>query len=327
MTNLTNLDHEICSLLLHSFITILSEECDLNLRSFGNHALSDFLHGSLEPDNCYYVQHESHMRGVYHLDLTQHPPPDLIIEIDFDGHENSPVHLNLKIPEVWRYNGKDLFIYQWREAHYLKCQESCTFARLPVQTVIPKWIEESVHQGEITVFKMFRAWVREQVKHVSQGDAHQDVQENLKYIFLDIDGVLVKEDPPEAETDFKEETQFDSECLQTLEHVLRQFKHYYIVISSSWRELFPLEFIQSLFSKDISERVIGITPITNHPVKHFRYYEILEYLTEHHLEQTPWIAIDDIAVHFPPHAPVIITNAYIGFDTKAAEKLTDFLKK
>ena len=60
------------------------------------------------------------------------------------------------------------------------------------------------------------------------------------YIFLDIDGVLVKEDitPIEdiaiLEADYGK---FDPICLQKFENVIRQHPKIKIVISSAWREL------------------------------------------------------------------------------------------
>lgn len=39
----------------------------------------------------------------------------------------------------------------------------------------------------------------------------------------------------------------------------------------------------------------------------------------------PWVAIDDIPLHFPADAPVIITNPHKGFDKNAAKKLEYFL--
>ncbi len=151
----------------------------------------------------------------------------------------------------------------------------------------------------------------------------------MMYIFLDIDGVLVKEDddtssdlPIDLEEDF---AKFDPDCLEKFEAVIRQFAMCQIVISSSWREIFPLTTIKNLFSPDIAEKVIGVTPLATRPVKYYRYHEIISYLESNKLSQEEWIAIDDIPEHFPKETPLVITNSYIGFDGKAAEKLNNFL--
>ena len=36
----------------------------------------------IEPDQCFYIQNESKIRGKKRLDLQKDPPPDLALEID-----------------------------------------------------------------------------------------------------------------------------------------------------------------------------------------------------------------------------------------------------
>ncbi len=148
------------------------------------------------------------------------------------------------------------------------------------------------------------------------------------YIFLDIDGVLVKEDitPIEdiavLEADYGK---FDPPCLQKFENVIRQHPEIKIVISSAWRELFSLEEIKSRFSNDIAAKIIAVTPQAKFVKKFFRYQEILDYLNKNNAAEEPWIAIDDFAEHFPSEAPVVVTNRYRGFDQDSAEKLATMI--
>ncbi len=134
------------------------------------------------------------------------------------------------------------------------------------------------------------------------------------YIFLDIDGVLVKEDAPGAEIDLDEELmKFDDNCLILFENVVHKYDQSQIVISSSWIEICTIETIQSLFSKTVAKKILGATPRLSHPIKYFRHQEVFDYLKQNHCD-APWVAIDDIAEHYPPDAPVIVTNPYKGFD-------------
>jgi hypothetical protein len=58
------------------------------------------------------------------------------------------------------------------------------------------------------------------------------------YIFLDIDGVLVKEDAPGEEIDLDEDfMKYDEGCLNIFESVIRRYDNSQIVISSSWIEI------------------------------------------------------------------------------------------
>ncbi len=150
-----------------------------------------------------------------------------------------------------------------------------------------------------------------------------------KYIFLDIDGVLVKEDRPEEEIDLDADDlqtlKFDTQCANRFETIVRKYKNVKIVISSSWREIFTLNTIKSKFSDDIAARVVGATPTKSYDVdKYYRYQEVLDYLRQHGLEENPWVAIDDIAEHFPPSAPVIVTDPFEGFDEITALELEYF---
>jgi len=144
------------------------------------------------------------------------------------------------------------------------------------------------------------------------------------YVFLDIDGVLVKEDitPIEdialLEADYGK---FDPICLQEFEKVIRQHPEIKIVISSAWREVFSLEEIKSRFSNDIAARIVGVTPQAQFVKKFFRHQEILDYLNENNATEEPWIVVDDFAEHFPPGIPLVVTNRYRGFDRSSAQKL------
>jgi predicted protein tyrosine phosphatase len=144
------------------------------------------------------------------------------------------------------------------------------------------------------------------------------------YVFLDIDGVLVKEDitPIEdiaiLEADYGK---FDPICLQEFENVIRQHPEIKIVISSAWREAFSLEEIKSRFSNDIATKIIGVTPQAQFVRKFFRHREILDYLKKNNATEELWIAVDDFAEHFPPGTPLVVTNRYRGFDRSSAEKL------
>lgn len=149
------------------------------------------------------------------------------------------------------------------------------------------------------------------------------------WIFLDIDGVLVPEkkfDRPVSQDDY---VKFDPDCLHKFENVLRRFTEAKVVISSSWREIFPFEVIPPLFSPDIKARIVGATPLLETKIIHnfqfLRHQEVLEYLRQNQSEGSTWVAVDDIPEHYAPDAPVIATDPYIGFDDNSAKKLTQYL--
>jgi hypothetical protein len=82
-------------------------------------------------------------------------------------------------------------------------------------------------------------------------------------IFVDIDGVLIPDRRHETSSLQTDIMKFNSACLNHFENVLRSYPNVRVVISSSWREIFPFEVIPPLFSPDIAIRIIGFTPFLN----------------------------------------------------------------
>lgn len=92
------------------------------------------------------------------------------------------------------------------------------------------------------------------------------------WIFLDIDGVLVPEIKFDSYVSHEDLMKFDPACLSEFENVLRRYPHALVVISSSWREVFPFAAVRSLFSPDIINRVVGFTPFLDSKIVHqFKY--------------------------------------------------------
>lgn len=150
------------------------------------------------------------------------------------------------------------------------------------------------------------------------------------YIFLDLDGVLVKEDLPGAtidpDTDPENIFKFHVECRNYFEEVVLRYVHAKIVITSAWLEICTIDVVKSCFSKAVADRVMGATPRQRGAVKYFRHLEVLDYIEQNHLGNIPWVAIDDIAKHYPPTVPIIVTDPYRGFDLINAEQLDYFLR-
>ncbi|MCL2931681.1 MAG: HAD domain-containing protein [Trichodesmium sp. MAG_R03] len=149
------------------------------------------------------------------------------------------------------------------------------------------------------------------------------------WIFLDIDGVLVPEKKFDQPVLPKDMIKFDPVCLNEFENVLRRYPTTKIVISSSWREMYSLGTISGLFSPDIAMRVIGVTPYL-HPIvieknQYIRHQGVLEYLRQNNEKNPKWVAIDDIADFYEPGSPVIVTDAYHGFNQNSAQILDCYL--
>ena len=113
-------------------------------------------------------------------------------------------------------------------------------------------------------------------------------------LFLDFDGVL-------HPAFCKERDYFCHMPLFTA--VMREHPEVRIVISSTWRLVYPLEELRKAFPADIAARVIGETP--DHEGK-LRHVEIVHYLKLYAREDAPWIALDDDHFGFPDHCPNLV---------------------
>ena len=158
--------HERNSRLIGRLVEALTEELNIEICSFGSLTCKrEDLARGLEPDECYYIQNEPVIRSLEQIDLNQDPPPDLAIEIDITSSSINRLALyaSLGVPEVWRYDGSRLIIYQLEGGEYKVCDRSSTFPLITSSEII-RFLELRKSNGETTLIRLFREWVRNQVQ-------------------------------------------------------------------------------------------------------------------------------------------------------------------
>lgn len=128
------------------------------------------LERGLEPDNCYYVEHELQIRELLRdkreLDLRVDPPPDLAIEVEVSRNilNKMAVYAGLGVPELWRCDGEKLYFYELDEAgEYVERERSPRFPRLPPEDVM-RFLNRRHEMSETELIKTFRRWVEESVR-------------------------------------------------------------------------------------------------------------------------------------------------------------------
>ena len=158
--------HENNNRFIESLIGVIADELNLNLKRFGSLTLKrrKKLKGA-EPDSCYYLQNEPLVRSKQEIDLDNDPPPDLVLEIDITSGslDKRPIYAAIGVPEFWRYDGNKLqvFVLQQSTGEYQSVSQSPTFPWMSLD-VIPRFIRQSLVDGETATLRAFRAWVREQ---------------------------------------------------------------------------------------------------------------------------------------------------------------------
>jgi tetratricopeptide (TPR) repeat protein len=132
-----------------------------------------------EPDNSFYIQNESLIRGRLDINLDQDPPPDLVLEIDYTSKslDRMPIYARLGVPEIWRYDEKVLRVYQLESGEYNEIDGSLAFEGFPAQE-IPSFIEQNISAGRKVLRQRFRAWVRQYIAESEEED-YLDLQDAL----------------------------------------------------------------------------------------------------------------------------------------------------
>jgi Uma2 family endonuclease len=160
-------EHERRKYILGRLIDVLSEELDLPIAGFGSTTCKREPEQGLEPDQCYYHRNLERVRGIQRLDLRRDPPPDLAVEIDVTSSsiDRMGIYAALGIPEVWRFAGGALRVYLLNDGgQYVEAERSPTFPAVPVGELV-RFVELGVDEGDLSMVRAFRAWVRERLAH------------------------------------------------------------------------------------------------------------------------------------------------------------------
>jgi Uma2 family endonuclease len=152
--------HEEMSELIGLFIRILVVEHGLRLKSLRSTTLNrEDLNRGAEPDNTYYIQNYSKIIGKI-IDLSQDPPPDLIVEVDITNSDidKNRLYASMGVPEFWRFNGDIWQILMLGDSGYVEVSHSPTFDWIEKEDLY-RFLEEA-RINEVEAEIEFRAWVR-----------------------------------------------------------------------------------------------------------------------------------------------------------------------
>jgi len=155
-------EHEKWKTIIGDFIAMMSTELNIPMSSYGSttYQRQDLLPG-LEPDECYYVQHEEQMRNKDRIDLANDPPPDLVVEIDISHHEidREEIYAEMGVGELWIFDGRQLTPYALRRGKYVPIENSLAFPMLKVRDLEP-FLARFGKLDQTTIRRQFRDWIR-----------------------------------------------------------------------------------------------------------------------------------------------------------------------
>jgi Uma2 family endonuclease len=155
--------HEWSKTLLARAFEVLTEELDIPIRSGGQQTFRQQLkEKGLEPDECYWIQHEAEVRGKPHISLDTDPPPDIAFEVEISESvlDRLGINAELRVPEIWRYDGETIIVAHLQDDQtYRMLDHSPSFPWLPLAE-LASFLARRDAMDETGLIRSFRAWVR-----------------------------------------------------------------------------------------------------------------------------------------------------------------------
>jgi Uma2 family endonuclease len=163
---ITKAPHEFYRKMLAKLIEIIILELNIPVRSGGSMTFQrKDLEKGFEPDDCWWIAHETEVRGKREFDFQKDPPPDLAIEVEISRSLANRVGIfaAIGVKELWRHNGEKLrFCIRQDDGTYQDRDSSLAFPFLK-STDLDPYLRLDDDIDETTRVRRFRDWLREQV--------------------------------------------------------------------------------------------------------------------------------------------------------------------
>jgi Uma2 family endonuclease len=158
-------EHDNDGWVLGQFVYILADVLNLTLNAGVSTTLRRKLkRKGIEPDQCFWIASAAAMAGVRQLNLRQHPPPDLAIEIDV-SRSSLPrfgIYAALKVPELWRLDGDELkFFALGADKKYTETANSLSFPLVTPVDLLAHLQQARTTADMIVFLRGFRAWAQQ----------------------------------------------------------------------------------------------------------------------------------------------------------------------
>ena len=149
--------HEIAKRLIGRMIETFTLYRGIEIRSSSSTTFKrSELQRGFEADESYYVQHACELRGIGEIDLSIHPPPDLVLEVDMTNSSipKKALFAAMKIPEVWRYDGASLWMGGLYRDGYQDLKQSLVLPGFP-QELAAKLLDRQFDENETLLIRAF----------------------------------------------------------------------------------------------------------------------------------------------------------------------------
>ncbi|HEU4390834.1 MAG TPA: Uma2 family endonuclease [Blastocatellia bacterium] len=154
-------EHETYVRFLEGLMTLIRVRLSLTIRSVGSATMKKPKKKGLEPDASFYVQTAHAVGHKLHIDFSSDPPPDIAVEIDVhhDSRDRLPIYAALGMPELWRFDGKELIIYHLADNRYIPRESSIALPFLS-GAIITGFLSRIPEEGESEILVAFDEWLQ-----------------------------------------------------------------------------------------------------------------------------------------------------------------------
>jgi Uma2 family endonuclease len=155
-------EHEDIKDTLVYLIYIFTEEFRINARSLGSSTYQrEDIERGFEPDSCFYFENEPLIRGVKRLDMSIHPAPDLIIEVDITSLSTNrqSIFAAFGVPEIWRFDGEKMQILQLKKDKYSEIINSLFLPKVTAK-ILTDFLNKSQTLSRLEWINEVRTWAK-----------------------------------------------------------------------------------------------------------------------------------------------------------------------
>lgn len=156
--------HENVATLIERLVDLLSIRHRIKVLFYGSVTIKkSHEQKGAEPDACFYVQTADAVGTKEQIDFDTDPPPDIVVEIDLHHESISkfPIYAALAVPELWRYDGDMLIIYQLRQGQYIKIDASQCLPLL-TSAILTEFLARSPKEDQYDILLAFEEWLKNQ---------------------------------------------------------------------------------------------------------------------------------------------------------------------
>ncbi|HEV7298983.1 MAG TPA: Uma2 family endonuclease [Tepidisphaeraceae bacterium] len=158
-----SIEHEAFKEFIGRMIGEIAMEFQVAMRSRGSTTLQlRSIEKGLEADQCFWIQHQAAVRDVRRLDLTIHPPPDLVVEVDITHAvvDRESIYASLGVPEMWHFDNRTtLSAWKLVDGVWDRVEHSVALPMIRVAE-LNVFLERIPLEDDTTVLTDFRAWLR-----------------------------------------------------------------------------------------------------------------------------------------------------------------------